>query len=220
MGEVYGAAAAGPARNRCVPADEEGATAAAAVLREGGIIVVPTDTVYGLAARPDDGAAVKAVYRAKGRPEGMHLPVLAASLDQVRALGVEFGAAAARLAALWWPGPLTLAFGFAGGPERPTWLAGREEVAVRIPDHEFLRSLLTRTGALVVTSANRHGDPTPRTPGDAATALATSVDLIVDGGRLAEVPSTLVNVRGTEPVVEREGAISRGEVATALAGTP
>jgi L-threonylcarbamoyladenylate synthase len=218
MEEVHGAAGDGLPRTRFVPADGEGAAAAAEVLREGGVIVVPTDTVYGLAARPDHAAAVAAVYRAKGRPEGMHLPVLAASLDQVRALGVEFGHAAARLAALWWPGPLTLAFGFAGETERPTWLAGREEVAVRIPDHDFLRTLLTWTGVLVVTSANHHGDPTPRTAVDVAATLGASVDLIVDGGRLAEVPSTLVNVRGTEPVVEREGAISRREVATALAG--
>jgi L-threonylcarbamoyladenylate synthase len=220
MEEVYGPAAAGQPRTRFVRTDEEGAAAAAEVLREGGVIVVPTDTVYGVAARPDDETAVAAVYRAKGRPEEMHLPVLAASLDQVRALGVEFGAAAARLAALWWPGPLTLAFGFAGGHERPTWLIGREEVAVRVPDHDFLRALLTWTGVLVVTSANHHGEPTPRTAGDAAAALGASVDLIVDGGRLAEVPSTLVNVRGTVAVVEREGAISRGEVATALAGAP
>ena len=218
MGEVDGAAEAGQA-NRFVRADEEGAAVAAEVLRQGGIVVVPTDTVYGLAARPDDETAVTAVYRAKGRPDGMHLPVLAASLDQVRTLGVEFGDDAARLAGLWWPGPLTLAFGFAGGPDRPTWLAGRVEVAVRIPDHGFLRGLLTSTGALVVTSANHHGDPTPRTARDAAASLGAFVDLIVDGGRLAEVPSTMVNVRGTEPVVEREGAISREEVAKALAAT-
>ena len=219
MGEDHGAATGGRPRTRFVPADRQGATAAAEVLREGGVIVVPTDTVYGLAARPDDETAVAAVYRAKGRPEGMHLPVLAASLDQVRALGVEFGDAAARLAALWWPGPLTLAFGFAQEPERPAWLDGREEVAVRIPDHGFLLALLSGTGVLVVTSANRHGQLTPRTAGDVAASLGASVRLIVDGGRLAEVPSTLVNVRDTEPVVEREGAISRGEVATALAGT-
>jgi L-threonylcarbamoyladenylate synthase len=220
MGEVHGTAAAGQPPTRFVRADEEGAAAATAALRQGGVIVVPTDTVYGLAARPDDETAVAAVYRAKGRPEGMHLPVLAGSLDQVRALGVEFGDAAARLAALWWPGPLTLAFGFAEVPERPTWLAGRVEVAVRIPDHDFLRALLARTGVLVVTSANRHGDATPRTAGHAASVLGDTVDLIVDGGRLAEVPSTLVNVHGTEPLVEREGAISRREVAAALAGAP
>jgi L-threonylcarbamoyladenylate synthase len=220
MEEVDAAATSGQPRTKFVRADQDGAREAAEVLGHGGLIVVPTDTVYGLAARPDDEAAVAGVYRAKGRPEGMHLPVLAASLDQVRALGVEFGDAALRLAASWWPGPLTLVFGFARGSQRPAWLVGREEVAVRIPDHDFLRALLLETGVLVVTSANHHGRPTPRTADDVASTLGVSVSLIVDGGRLAEVPSTLVKVRGAEPVVEREGAISRGEVTAALGGAP
>lgn len=221
MGEEHGAAAGGELTTRFVQADAAGAALAAEVLRAGGVVVVPTDTVYGLAARPGDERAVQAVYRAKERPQGMHLPVLAASIDQVRALGVDFNDAAATLARWWWPGPLTLAFGFAtesGG--RPDWLDGREEVAVRIPDHDFLLELLGETGALVVTSANAHGAPTPRTAHDVAAILAPSVDLIVDGGQLTEVPSTLVNVRGAEAVVEREGAISCGEVAGALAGAP
>ncbi len=201
-------------------ADAEGAQAAVDVLRAGGVAVVPTDTVYGLAARPGDADAVQAVFRAKGRPEGMHLPVLAASVAQVRALGVAFTPAAAVLARSWWPGPLTLAFGFDAGLERPAWLAGREEVAVRVPDHDFLRSLLERTGVLVVTSANPHGAPTPRTAHDVAAGLGPAVDLVVDGGPLTDVPSTLVNVRGPEPLVEREGAISRAEVACALAEAP
>jgi L-threonylcarbamoyladenylate synthase len=220
MGEVQGAAARGERQARFVCADGEGSKVAAAVLREGGVVVVPTDTVYGLAACPGDEGAVAAVYRAKERPERMHLPVLAASLDQVRALGVEFSDAAGALASVWWPGPLTLAFGFAEGPDRPLWLAGREEVAVRIPDHDFLRELISVTGPLVVTSANPHGAPTPLTAHEVAASLGASVDLIVDGGRLTEVPSTLVNVRGAEPAVEREGAISRAEVAGALTGTP
>jgi len=201
-------------------ADEKGAQAAAEVLGGGGVIVVPTDTVYGLAARPADADAVQAVFRAKGRPEGIQLPVLAASLEQVRALGVDVTPAALALARWWWPGPLTMAFGFDARSERPAWLAGRDEVAVRIPDHDFLRALLARTGVLVVTSANPHGAPTPRTALDVAASLGPSVDLVVDGGRLHDVPSTLVNVRGTEPVVEREGAISRAEVADALGGAP
>jgi L-threonylcarbamoyladenylate synthase len=199
-------------------ADEGALQSAVAVLRGGGVVVVPTDTVYGLAARPDTPDAVRAVYRAKGRPEGMHLPVLAASTETVRDLGVAFNAPASALARWWWPGPLTLAFGFAAGAARPDWLAGRDEVAVRVPDHEFLLALLTETGPLVVTSANPHGAPTPRTADDVAASLGPPVDLIVDGGRLTEVPSTLVNVSGSEPVVEREGAISRGDVAAALAG--
>jgi L-threonylcarbamoyladenylate synthase len=113
-----------------------------------------------------------------------------------------------------------LAFGFDVGLERPTWLAGREEVAVRIPEHDFLRALLERTGVLVVTSANPHGAPTPRTAHDVAASLGPAVDLVVDGGQLADVPSTLVNVRWPEPEIEREGAISRAEVECALAEAP
>ena len=205
---------------KIVRADDEGALAASEALHAGGVVVVPTDTVYGLAARPGDRDAVQAVYRAKGRPEGMHLPVLAATLEQVRALGVAFTPAAAELARRWWPGPLTLAFGFDAASERPAWLAGRDEVAVRVPDHDFLRALLARTGVLVVTSANPHGAPTPRTAHDVAAGLGPAVALVVDGGSLRDVPSTLVNVRNDEPVVEREGAISRAKVAGAVAEAP
>jgi L-threonylcarbamoyladenylate synthase len=205
------------ARAGPVPADDAGAQAAAETLRRGGVIVVPTDTVYGLAARPGDRAAVQAVYRAKGRPDGMHLPVLAASVDQVRALGVEMTDAASSLAARWWPGPLTLAFGFLAGSVRPEWLTGRDEVAVRIPDHDFLLGLLHETGPLLVTSANLHGAPTPRGADDVAASLGKFVDLIVDGGLLTEVPSTLVNVRGPGAVVERAGVITPEEIERALA---
>jgi L-threonylcarbamoyladenylate synthase len=200
---------------------DEGAAVGAAfdALARGGIVVVPTDTVYGLAARPTEIEAVRAVYRAKGRPEGMHLPVLASDVDQVRALGVAFGPVAQELAGRWWPGPLTMAFSFEAGSRRPDWLTGRDEVAVRIPDHAFLRSLLAKTGVLVVTSANPHGQPTPRTAEDVATgALGSSVDVIIDGGPLAEVPSTLVNVSGSTAVVEREGVIGAHEIAAALSG--
>jgi L-threonylcarbamoyladenylate synthase len=113
-----------------------------------------------------------------------------------------------------------MALGFQAGLDRPDWLAGREEVAVRIPDHAFLRTLLQQTGVLVVTSANPHGAPTPLTAQDVAAGLGPSVGLVVDGGALRDVPSTLVNVREAEPVVEREGAISRAEVAAALAEAP
>jgi L-threonylcarbamoyladenylate synthase len=201
-------------------ADDAAAVGAAcAALAGGGLVVVPTDTVYGLAARPTEAEAVRAVYRAKGRPEGMHLPVLASDVDQVRALGVAYSTVARELAGRWWPGPLTMAFSFEAGSRRPEWLTGRDEVAVRIPDHAFLRSLLGETGVLVVTSANPHGQPTPRRAEDvAAGGLGSSVDVIIDGGLLTEVPSTLVNVSGTAAVVEREGVIAVDEIAAALSG--
>jgi L-threonylcarbamoyladenylate synthase len=197
-------------------ADAAGADAAdeaAGALLGGRVVVVPTDTVYGLAALPASDDAVRAVYRLKQRPAGLHLPLLAAGMDDVRTLGVKITGEAEALAARWWPGPLTMAFGFDEGESRPGWLAGRTEVAVRVPDHELLRRILVRTGPLFVTSANPHGSPTPLTASSVVAALQgrgadDAVALVVDGGRLTEVPSTLVNVAsGRRPVVEREGAI-------------
>jgi L-threonylcarbamoyladenylate synthase len=198
--------------------DERALTDAAAALRAGEVIVVPTDTVYGLAALPDNAGAVRRIYVAKERPDHMQLPVLAATIEQVRQLGVEFPPAAATLSSRWWPGPLTMAFGFSTTTARPRWLDDREEVAVRIPDNEFLLALMRATGALVVTSANRHGAGTPASAEEAGSLLAPHVRLVVDGGPLDSIPSTLVNVRARPPVIEREGAIGRSDVAAALGG--
>jgi L-threonylcarbamoyladenylate synthase len=188
----------------------------AAALRAGQVIVVPTDTVYGLAAMPDNPAAVDGIYRAKGRPAAMHLPVLATSLDQVRQLAVEITPMVNALAAAWWPGPLTIVFGFAVGIVRPAWLAGRSEVAVRIPDEPFLLELLAVTGPLVVTSANQHGRATPPSAVAAAAELACPVELVVDGGARDGTPSTLVTLNGPEPAIEREGAIPAEAIASTL----
>jgi L-threonylcarbamoyladenylate synthase len=131
-------------------------------------------------------------------------------------LGVDFAPAAEVLARRWWPGPLTLAFGFDPARERPAWLESRDEVAVRIPDHDFLREVLERTGVLLVTSANPHGAPTPRTARDVAARLGDAVGLLIDGGELHDVPSTLVNVRAEPATVEREGALPGAAIAEAL----
>jgi L-threonylcarbamoyladenylate synthase len=212
-------------------ADAGAADEAIAALLEGRVVVVPTDTVYGLAALPSSDDAVRSVYRVKQRPEGLHLPVLAAGMEDVRTLGVTVSGAAEALAARWWPGPLTMVFSFEDGTSRPTWLAERVEVAVRVPDHELLRSILARTGPLFVTSANPHGSPTAVTASAVVTALrgspgaAAAVALVVDGGRLTEIPSTLVNMTrggemiggGERPVIEREGAIPASALEEVLA---
>jgi L-threonylcarbamoyladenylate synthase len=200
----------------------EAIAAASTALVGGRVVVVPTDTVYGLAALPAAGAAIRSVYRIKERPEGLPLPLLAANIQDVRSLGVKVSAAAAALDARWWPGPLTMAFGFDDGASRPDWLAGRTEIAVRVPDHALLRRILARTGPLFVTSANPHGSPTPVTAAAVVEALqgspeADTVALVIDGGRLTEVPSTLVNVAGERPVIEREGAIPASAVESVLA---
>lgn len=200
--------------------DEDALSEAAASLRAGEVIVVPTDTVYGLAALPNDAGAVRRIYLAKDRPEAMQLPVLAASLSQVRRLGVEFSDVASALASRWWPGPLTMVFGFSAGTIRPPWLADRDEVAVRIPQNKFLLTLMHEVGVLLVTSANRHGLPTPASAHEAGLDLATHVSLTIDAGNLISAPSTLVNLRGPGPMVEREGAIASDAIATAWQSAP
>jgi L-threonylcarbamoyladenylate synthase len=203
---------------RTLPIDDAGTLEAAAqALQSGAAIVVPTDTVYGLAARPDLAEAVQRIFLAKGRPAQMHLPVLASSLDQVRQLGVDVNAAALALAERWWPGPLTLALGFRPDAARPEWLADRDEVAVRIPNQAFLLQLIARTGVLVVTSANRHGSPTPPSTDEIRHELTPHVTVIVDGGKLEGHPSTLVNVHREKARVEREGVISRETIGSVVA---
>jgi L-threonylcarbamoyladenylate synthase len=202
---------------RTLHVNDVGAVAAAVTaLRAGEVVVVPTDTVYGIAALPDIDGAVHRIYLAKGRPEQLHLPVLAASLDQVHQLGVEFTDAATALAARWWPGPLTLAFGFSARATPPRWLDERDEVAVRIPKNDFLLTLMRCTGVLVVTSANRHGEPTPPSAHEAGLHLSPHVSLVIDAGTLASSPSTLVNVHSPVATIEREGAIPRLALASAL----
>jgi L-threonylcarbamoyladenylate synthase len=196
--------------------DDDALAAAAHALRAGEVVVVPTDTVYGLAALPGRAEAVQRVYLAKNRPAHLPLPVLAASPEQVRQLGVEFPEAATVLSERWWPGPLTIAFGLSTTSSPPQWLSGREEVAVRIPAQEFLLALMREVGVLLVTSANRHGEPTPPSAGEAGAHVAPHVDLVIDAGTLSAVPSTLVNVRGPIAVVEREGWITKEAIAAAL----
>jgi L-threonylcarbamoyladenylate synthase len=196
--------------------DNRTLSVATTALQAGEAIVIPTDTVYGLAARPDLPDAVHRIYLAKDRPAQMHLPVLAATLDQVDALGVDLGREAQMLADHWWPGPLTMVLPFRPEEDRPDWLAGRDEVAVRIPRHPFLLSLLAQTGVLVVTSANRHGSPTPPSADEASQQLAPHVTLMIDGGTLDGEPSTLVNLHGGTVAVEREGAIARDAIESVL----
>ena len=141
----------------------------------------------------------------------MHLPVLAASLDQVRALGVAFTPAARALARPWWPGPLTLAFGFEPGAPRPAWLAGRDEVAVRIPDHDFLRALLARTGR----APGHQRQParcahTPDGPGRGRRAWARTSTWSSTAGRCATCPRRWSTSRGREPSSNAKGAVTAG----------
>lgn len=174
-------------------------------LSAGLAIVMPTDTVYGIAARPDVPGALAAVFAAKGRPEDKALPVLAAGVEDLEAV-VVFRATAHRYAAAHWPGPLTLVLERAAGWDYD--LGGRDHstIAVRVPNHAVALELLGRSGVLAVTSANRSGEAPATTVDEARLALGHAVGAFVDGGRLEGSPSTVLALTG-EPEVLREGAI-------------
>jgi L-threonylcarbamoyladenylate synthase len=188
----------------------------ASCLLGGGIVLLPTDTVYGLAVHPTFPESVERLFQLKRRSRSRQLPVMIAAEDALAGMGVRLTEPARRvLRSPLVPGALTLVLGFADGPV-PSWLAGREEVAIRIPDDRRLLAVLRRTGPLFVTSANTHGAATPESLADALAQLDGAPGLAIDGGTLRTVPSTLLNCRRDPPVVEREGAISTAELMALL----
>jgi L-threonylcarbamoyladenylate synthase len=183
------------------------ASDAIASLRSGGIAVLPTDTVYGLAVSPEFPDAVRRLGVMKGRPPERHYPVMVASPEDLPLLGIEVNEHAERLLrSEYVPGALTLVFGFRDQPTVP-WLEGRVEVGVRIPDDERMLQILRGTGPLLVTSANKHGHPPGETVAEILAQLDVQPDLVIDGGTLHTVPSTLVNCRAQPPAIERVGCI-------------
>jgi L-threonylcarbamoyladenylate synthase len=169
---------------------------ASTALRGGAAVVLPTDTVYGVAALPD---AIDVLFVLKGRPESTPIAILIDSREQADGL-VRMSSRARRLASALWPGPLTIVL-----PR----LDGSGTLGVRCPDHAFTRALAANVGPMAVTSANRHGEPTPATATEAAASLRGDVALVVDGGRLDGTASTVVDATGTDLTILREGPISR-----------
>jgi L-threonylcarbamoyladenylate synthase len=178
---------------------------AAAALRSGRVVVVPTDTVYGLAGDPADPAAVGRIYAIKGRPPQLELNLLAAGISQLEPL-VELGGEARSLAAAFWPGPLSLVC-----PVRSRRLAIPRlgtTLMVRVPDHPLLLDLLRSFGPVASTSANRHGRPAATTAADAETELGTEVAGTVEGGPGIGMASTIIDLTSRPPRVLREGPIA------------
>lgn len=191
----------------------------AEVLEAGGVALVPTDTVYGLAALPAQASAGARIFDLKGRPYDKNLPFLVDSISDIRGLGAALSPAAVRLIdSDYMPGPLTLALGFDDSRARPTWLQGRIEVAVRIPADRELRGLIRRVGPLLCTSANASGSAVLQSVDEILPTLSGVPDIVVDGGSRSSVASTLVNCRPDPPVVEREGAIPAETILEVLRG--
>ena len=181
-------------------------------LENGGVVLLPTDTVYGLAVSPEFDKSIDRLFALKRRPRTVNLPIMVASDDELEPLGLEISDSARRLLrSPLIPGSITLALGFRAD-YRPHWLAGRDEAAIRIPNDEQLLAVLRKAGPLLVTSANAHSADTPDNVEEILAQLDGAPDLSIDGGRLKTRASTLVNCRVDPPVIERLGVVPESEV--------
>jgi L-threonylcarbamoyladenylate synthase len=183
-------------------------------LRQSEPVVVPTETVYGLAALARDRAGVERVFAIKGRPADNPLIAHVASLEQARSLG-HLGEAAEELARLFWPGALTIVV---NARDALPWLsAGLDSIALRLPSHDFMRALIERVGPLAAPSANLSGRPSPTRAAHALADLAGLVPLIVDGGALEHgVESTVVDARDATLRLLRPGALGVEAIEAAM----
>jgi L-threonylcarbamoyladenylate synthase len=188
---------------------EEGLAEAQAALRRGQLVVLPTDTVYGVAAEAFDPVAVDHLLTAKGRGRNMPPPVLVGTVRAAIALVADLGEMGKDLIEEFWPGGLTLIF-----KSSPTlvWDLGETKgtVAVRMPLHAVALGLLKKTGPLAVSSANTSGQPPATTADEAVAQLGDSVAVYLDGGPCpGDVPSTIVDLTGSVPRLLRAGVISQ-----------
>jgi L-threonylcarbamoyladenylate synthase len=189
-----------------------------AAIRKGRLVVIPTDTVYGLACTPYHDQPVRALFALKGRVAGQPIALVASSLDWLLECVPELRGRAAVLARALLPGPYTLVL--PNPARRYPWLTGDrpDTIGVRIPDLDGrAREILDRVGAIAATSANRHGDADPRRLADIPQEILTAVAVAVDGGELPGAPSTVLDLTGTEPVVLREGAVPEAEALARVA---
>jgi L-threonylcarbamoyladenylate synthase len=205
-------------KTRMLPAGPQATKAAAAVLRAGGLVAFPTETVYGLGADAGNGEAVARLYAAKGRPAFnpliAHVPDVAAA----RRFAV-FDAQAERLAAALWPGPLTIVLPQASDcPVSTLATAGLQSIALRVPAHAGARDmLLAFGGAVVAPSANRSGHVSPTTAEHVLADLDGRIDLVIDGGPTAVgLESTIVACLGRTPTLLRSGGTTRAAIEQAL----
>jgi L-threonylcarbamoyladenylate synthase len=197
--------------------DSDALERAAEVLRGGGLVAFPTETVYGLGADARKEWAVRGIFEAKGRPSYNPLIVHVAEISEARDLAREWPRNAQRLAERFWPGPLTLVL--PKGPEIPDLVtAGLPTVAVRIPDHPVALALLQHSGlAIAAPSANRFTRVSPTRADHVIRGLGDRVDLVLDGGPTGVgIESTVLDLTGPVPVLLRPGAVSRGEIETVV----
>jgi L-threonylcarbamoyladenylate synthase len=185
------------------------------VLKAGGLVAFPTDTVYGVGALAFDGKAIESIYAAKDRPIEKAIPILIGGLDDLARVAIDIPDAARKLALRFWPGPLTILV-----PRRadlPDSVSATATIGVRVPNHEIARALLQAAGPMAVTSANISGAQSPVSAEQVFEQLRGRIPLIIDGGRTpGGVPSTVVDCTAPELRILREGPIGLEELLAAL----
>jgi L-threonylcarbamoyladenylate synthase len=185
------------------------------VLKNGGLIVFPTDTVYGLAAWPYQAEFVERLYVVKGRNSTRAIAVLIARPEDMNQVAISPSESAMKLARRFWPGPLTIIM--TKHPNLPDALSPQPTIGIRMPDHKVAIAILNLSGPLAVTSANLSGQENTTTAQEALAQLEGKVHLIIDGGKSpGGVPSTVVDCTKPEPEILRSGPISEAEIKAEL----
>ena len=202
---------------KLLPADEAGVRLAVETVAKGGLAALPTETVYGIAADATNGKAVQAIFAAKGRPQDNPLIVHVGSLAMAKGLAAGIPARAQKLAAAFWPGPLTIIM-----PRGPLVAdevcAGLDSVGIRMPSHPVIRAYFAAGGlAFAAPSANLSGSPSPTTAQDVLADMNSRLPLILDGGECdVGVESTVVSVTGEKPVLLRPGYVTKEQMEAVL----
>ncbi len=194
-------------------ADRQNIEAAAVILKNGGLVAIPTETVYGLAANALDGKAVAKIFEAKGRPQDNPLIVHIAAFKELEALVTEVPPEAVKLAEAFWPGPLTIVLPKSSAVP-PEVSAGLDTVAVRMPSHPVALRIIQAAGVpLAAPSANTSGSPSPTSAQHVLSDLDGKIDAVVDGGWCAVgVESTVLSLTGETPRILRPGGITPDQV--------
>jgi L-threonylcarbamoyladenylate synthase len=198
--------------------DDAGTAQAAEILREGGLVALPTETVYGLAARADSERAIAEIYRAKGRPDFNPLIVHVATVEQAQRLA-QLDDRALLLAERFWPGPLTMVLPLRDdAPVAAAVTAGLPTIALRMPAHPLMQAVLRETGLpLAAPSANRSGSVSPTAARHVIASFSEAAPVVLDGGECARgLESTIIALRGTGWQLLRPGPIPESDVAAVL----
>jgi L-threonylcarbamoyladenylate synthase len=185
------------------------------ILRNGGVLAFPTDTVYGLAVYPFEETMVERLYVAKGRNSTKAIAILIGNMTDLKQIVKEMSPLALTLSKHFWPGPLTLVL--SGQESLPKNLSANNTIGVRMPNHPIALSLLKQAGPLAVTSANISGKGNTNSAYEVLEQMGGKIHLILDGGVTpGGIPSTVVDCTGIEPVILREGPINLDAIRAVL----